>query len=104
MRPKGGHAWQRPGLQTQVREGLLNHRVPGHGVPGVRQAQTVLETVCTWLTPHDRRDDFQLAAAVRAVRHVDLESAASEKTNLYPSYVVSKTRLSSLAQLSRTGR
>ena len=36
--------------------------------------------------------------------HVDLESEASAKTNLYSSYVAAKTRLSSLAQLSRTGR
>jgi len=36
------------------------------------------------------------------MRHGDLESAASAKTNLYPSYVAAKTRLSSLAQLSRT--
>ena len=36
------------------------------------------------------------------MRHGDLESAASAKTNLYPSYVAAKTRLRSLAQLSRT--
>jgi hypothetical protein len=52
----------------------------------------------------DRRDDLQLAAAVRAMRHVDLESEASAKTYLYSSYVAAKTCLSSLAQLSRTGR
>ncbi len=34
---------------------------------------------------------------------VDLESEASAKTNLYSSYVAAKTRLSSRAQLSRTG-
>ena len=56
------------------------------------------------LTPQDRRDDLQLTAAVRAVLQVQLESEASAKTNLYSSYVVAKTRLSSLAQLSRTGR
>ena len=54
-------------------------------------------------TPQDRRDDLQLAAAVRAVRQVEIESEASAQTNLYSSYVVAKTRLSSLAQLSRTG-
>jgi len=75
-----GHA-STVGLQTEVREDLLDHRLL-----------------------QDRRDDLQLAAAVRAVRHVDLESEASAKTNLYPSYVAAKTRLSSLAQLSRTGR
>ena len=68
-------------LQTQVSEDLLDHQVL-----------------------HDRRDDLQLATAVRAVRHVDLESAASAKTNLYLSYVAAKTCFSSLAQLSRTGR
>jgi hypothetical protein len=56
------------------------------------------------LTPQDGRDDLQHTAAVRAVRQVDLESEASAQTNLYPSYVVAKTRLSSLAQFSRTGR
>ena len=39
-----------PGLQTQVREDLLDHRLL-----------------------QDRRDDLQLAAAVRAVFQVDLE-------------------------------
>ena len=68
-------------LQPQVREDLLDHRLR-----------------------KDRRDDLQLAAAVRAVLQVQLESEASVKTNLYSSYVVAKTRLSSLAQLSRTGR
>jgi len=38
------------GLQTQVREDLLDHRLF-----------------------QDRRDDLQLAAAVRAMRRVDLE-------------------------------
>ena len=70
-----------PGLQSQVPEDLLDHRLF-----------------------QDRRDDLQLAAAVRAVLQVDLESAASAKTNLYSSYVAANTRLSSLAQLSRTGR
>ena len=55
------------------------------------------------LTPQDRRDDLQLAAAVRAVLEVEVESEASAQTNLYSSYVVAKTRLSSFAQLSRTG-
>jgi hypothetical protein len=45
-----------------------------------------------------------LAAEVRAVRQVDLESEASAQTSLYSSYVGAKTRLSNLAQLSRTGR
>jgi len=69
------------GLQTKVREDLLDHRLL-----------------------QDRRDDLQLAPAVRAVLHVDLESEASAKTYLYSSYVAVETRLSSLAQLSRTGR
>ena len=68
-------------LQSQVREDPLDHR-----------------------RFQDRRNDLQLTAAVRAVRQVDLESEASAKTNLYSSYVAVKTRLSSLAQLSRTGR
>ena len=67
-------------MQSQVPEDLLDHRLF-----------------------RDRRDDLQLAAAVRAARQVDLESEASAKTNLYSSYVAAKTRLSSLAQLSRTG-
>ena len=52
----------------------------------------------------DRRDDLQLAAAVRAVLQLEIESDASAKTNLYSSDVVAKTRLSSLAQIRRTGR
>jgi len=56
-----------------------------------------------WLL-NDRRDDLQLGAAVRAMRHVDLESEASAQTDLYSIYVAAKTHLSSLAQLSRTGR
>ena len=51
------------------------------------------------LIPQDGRDDLQFpAAAVRAVLHVDVESEASAKTNLYSSYVVAQTRLSSRAQ------
>jgi len=56
-----------------------------------------------WLL-NDRRDDLQLGAAIRAMRHVDLESEASAQTDLYSSCVAAKTHLSSLAQLSRTGR
>ena len=81
LRPTGRRAWRRPGLQAQVREDLLDHR-----------------------RFQDGGDDLQLAAAVRAVLQVDLESEASAKTYLYSSYVAAKTRLSSLAQLSRTGR
>jgi len=81
LRPTGWRAWWRPALQAQVREDLLDHRLL-----------------------KDRRDDLQLAAAVRAVRHVDLESAASAKTDFCPSYVAAETRSSSLAQLNRTGR
>ena len=77
----GGCAWRRPGLQPQVREDLLDHRLF-----------------------QDRGNDLQLDAAARAVLQVEIESEASAKTNLYPSYVAAKTRLSSLAQLSRTGR
>ena len=50
----------RPGLQSQVREDPLDHR-----------------------RFEDGRDDLQLAAAVRAVLQVDLESEASAQTNLY---------------------
>ena len=81
LRPTGGRARRRPGLQTQVREDLLDYRLF-----------------------KDRGDDLQIAAAIGAMLHVDLESEASAKTNLYPSYVAANTRLSSLAQLSRTGR
>lgn len=56
------------------------------------------------LTPQDRRDDLQLAAAVGAVFQVDLESEASAKANFYSSHAVAKTLLSSLAQLRRMGR
>ena len=56
------------------------------------------------LTPQDGRNDLELAAAVWAIRQVELESEASAKTDLYSSYVAAKTRLSSFAQLSRTGR
>jgi len=52
----------------------------------------------------DGGDDLELATAVRAVLDVDLESEASAKTNLYSSYVVAKTLLSSRAQLMRAGR
>ena len=51
-----------PGLQSQVRKDLLDHRL--------------------FL---DRRDDLQLAAAVRAVLQVEVESEASAQTNLYSS-------------------
>ena len=60
------------GLQSQVREDLLDHRLL-----------------------QDCRNDLQLAAAVRAVLQVEVESGASAKTNLYSSYVAAKTRLSS---------
>ena len=56
LRPTGWRARRRPGLQTQVREDLLDHRLL-----------------------QDCRDDLQLAAAVRAVRHVDLEHALEQK-------------------------
>ena len=79
--PAPRRTWRRPGLQPEVHEDLLDHRLR-----------------------KDRRDDLQLTAAVRAVLQVQLESEASAKTNLYSSYVVAKTRLSSLAQLTRTGR
>ena len=49
------------------------------------------------LIPQDRRDDIQLTTTVRAVLQVEIESEASVKTNLYSSYVVAKTRLSSRA-------
>ena len=52
----------------------------------------------------DRRNDLQVAAAVREVRHVDLESEAAVQTDLYSSYLAARTHLSNLAQLRRTGR
>jgi len=64
----------------------------------------VREDLLDQLLLEDGGDDLQLAAEVRAVRQVDLESEASAQTNLYSSYVGAKTRLSNLAQLSRTGR
>ncbi len=57
------------GLQTQVREDLLDHRL--------------LE---------DRRDDLQLAAAVRAVRHVDLEHALEQLGPAQPHWAVVRAR------------
>ena len=72
---------RRPGLQPQVRKDPLDHR-------------------CF----EDGGDDLELPTAVRAVLQVDLESEASAQTNLYPSYVAAKTRLSSRAQLMRAGR
>ena len=60
--PTGWCLGRCPGLQAQVREELLDHRL--------------LE---------DRRDDLQLATAVRAVLQVEIESEASAQTNLYPS-------------------
>ena len=74
-------ASRRPGLQTQVREDLLDHRLF-----------------------KDRRNDLQLATEGRAVIQVEIESETSAKTDLYSSYVAAKTRLSNLAQLRRTGR
>jgi len=69
-------------IQSEVGEDLLDHRP--------------LE---------DGGDDLQLpVAAVRAVLHVDVESEASAEANLYSSYAVAKTRLSSRAQLMRRGR
>ena len=46
------------GLQPQVREDLLDHRLPGHRGPGVRQAQTVLRTVCVRAHLQDGSDDL----------------------------------------------
>ena len=74
-------AWRCAGLQPQVREDLLDHRLL-----------------------QDGRNDLQLGAAVRAVLQVEVESEASAQTNFYSSYVVAKTRMSSLAQLSRSWR
>jgi len=74
--------WRRPRIQPKVAEDLLDHRP--------------LE---------DGRDDLELpVATVRAALHVDVESEASAKTDLYSSYVAAKTRLSSRAQLIRCGR
>ena len=89
MRPRSGRVQhvparrcprRRPGLQSEVGEEPLDHWRLDNG-----------------------RNDLELAAAVRAVLEVDLESEASAKTNLYSSYVAAKTRLSSRAQLSRAG-
>jgi len=74
------HPGRCPGLQSEVREDPLYH--------GCLQ---------------DGGNDLELAAAVRAVFEVDLESEASAKTNLYSSYVVANTRWSSRAQLMRAG-
>gem|GEM_PF-4336838 len=57
------------GLQTQVREDLLAH----------------------WLF-EDRRDDLQPAAAVRAVRHVDLEHALEPLGPAQPNWAVMGAR------------
>ena len=38
----------------------------------------------------NRRDDLQLAAAVRAVRKVEIKTLVSAKTNLLASYVAAK--------------
>ena len=54
LRPRGGRARRRPGLQTQVRDDLLDDRLF-----------------------HDRRDDLQVAAAVREVHHIDLKTRFS---------------------------
>ena len=75
------HLGRCPGLQSQMRQDALDYR-----------------------RFEDGGDDLELATAVRAVLDVDLESEASAKTNLYSSYVVAKTHLSSRAQLMRAGR
>ena len=59
-----GHA-STVGLQTQIHEDLLDDRL--------------LE---------DRRDDLQLAAAVRAVRHVDFERALEQLGPAQPHWAV----------------
>jgi len=64
----GWRTRRRSGLQTQMREDLLDH----------------------WLL-HDRRDDLQLAAAVRAVRHVDLEHALQQLGPAQPNRTVVRT-------------
>ena len=102
--PTGGNPRRCACLQTQVREGLLDHRLPGHGGPGVVQAQTVLWTVCVRAHLQDRGDDLQLAATVQAALQIALESEASAKTDLYSLHVLTDTRSSSLPRLSRTGR
>ena len=79
-RPTRRSARRRAGLQSQVHQNRLDDQL--------------LE---------DRSDDLQRTAAVRAVLEVEFESEALEKTNLSSSCVVAKTRLSSRAQLSRTG-
>ena len=60
---------RRPGLQAEVCEDPLDHRRFENG-----------------------RDDLDLPTAVRAVLHINLESEASAKTNLYPGYVAAKDR------------
>ena len=55
LRPTDWRARRRPGLQTQVCEDFLDHRLPGHRGPGVRQAQTVLRTVCVRARPTGSR-------------------------------------------------
>ena len=99
LRPTGRRApASTVGLQTQVREGLLDHRLPGPGGPGVSQAQTVLRTVCARDHLQDRRNDLQLAAAVRAVPQVYLKAKLQRRLT---SQVMSqlKTRLCCLARV-----
>ena len=62
------------------------------------QAQTVLRTVCARDHLQDRRNDLQLAAAVRAVPQVYLKAKLQRRLT---SQVMSqlKTRLSSLARV-----
>ena len=81
LSPTGRRTGRFPGLQPQVPEDLLDHRLF-----------------------QDGRTGLQLATAVRAVLDVDLGYEASAKSNLHSSYVAAKRRLGILAQLRRTGR
>jgi len=79
LRPTGGRARRHPGLQTQMREDLLDH----------------------WLFK-DRRDDLQRAAAVRVARHVDLEDALEQLGPAQPPRALVRTGRLALGGWSTT--
>ena len=63
------------------------------------QAQTVLRTVCARDHLQDRRNDLQLAAAVRAVLQVYLKAKLQRRLTCTQVMSQLKTRLSSLARV-----
>jgi len=72
LRLTGGRAWRRPVLQTQVREDPFDHRLPGTEALAFAKHKWSSGPFVSGLTPQDRRDDLQLAAAIRAMLHIDL--------------------------------